>query len=49
MVIRIVIAGESQCTLFAEICLVADYLTQNLPSFCYERIEKSVAEWKVSF
>nr|XP_034829947.1 putative malate dehydrogenase 1B isoform X2 [Maniola hyperantus] len=46
MGIRIVIAGESQCNLFAEISLVADYLSQNLPTFCYERIEKPVSEWK---
>ncbi|KOB74001.1 Uncharacterized protein OBRU01_09668 [Operophtera brumata] len=37
MVVRIVISGESQCEVFAEICLVADYLSQNLPKFCYER------------
>lgn len=47
MVFRIVIAGESQCNIFAEVCLVADHISQNLPSFCYERIEKPVAEWKV--
>ncbi|XP_045765449.1 putative malate dehydrogenase 1B [Maniola jurtina] len=46
MGMRIVIAGESQCNLFAEICLVADHLSQNLPTFCYERIEKPVSEWK---
>ncbi|XP_047528986.1 putative malate dehydrogenase 1B [Vanessa atalanta] len=46
MGVRYVIAGESQCDLFAEICLVADYLAQRLPDFCYERIEKPVAEWK---
>ncbi|CAH2243076.1 jg2182 [Pararge aegeria aegeria] len=46
MGIRIVIAGESQCNFFAEICLVADYLSQNLPIFSYESIEKPVAEWK---
>ncbi|XP_032513015.2 putative malate dehydrogenase 1B [Danaus plexippus] len=47
MVFRIVIAGESQCNIFAEVCLVADHISQNLPSFCYERIEKPVAEWKL--
>lgn len=47
MVVRIVIAGKSQCDIFAEVCLVADYLTQNLPNFCYERIEKSILEWEV--
>ncbi|XP_046963334.1 putative malate dehydrogenase 1B [Vanessa cardui] len=46
MGVRYIIAGESQCDLFAEICLVADYLAQRLPDFCYERIEKPVAEWK---
>ncbi|XP_052740754.1 putative malate dehydrogenase 1B [Bicyclus anynana] len=46
MGILIVIAGESQCNLFAEISLVANYLSQNLPSFRYERIQKSVTEWK---
>ncbi|XP_045446910.1 putative malate dehydrogenase 1B [Melitaea cinxia] len=45
MGIRYVIAGESQCDLFAETCLVADYLAQKLPNFCYERIEKPVTEW----
>ncbi|CAH2105353.1 unnamed protein product [Euphydryas editha] len=45
MGIRYVIAGESQCDLFAETCLVADYLAQKLPSFCYDRIEKPVTEW----
>lgn len=44
---RYVIAGESQCNIFAEICLIADHLQQNLPNFCYDRIKKSVAEWKV--
>lgn len=48
MGIRYVIAGESQCDLFAETCLVADYLAQKLPSFCYERIEKPVTEWMVN-
>ncbi|KAM3961000.1 putative malate dehydrogenase 1B [Aphomia sociella] len=47
MVVRIVIAGESQCVIFAEACLVADYLTKNLPNFCYERIEKPVLEWNL--
>ncbi|XP_045493810.1 putative malate dehydrogenase 1B [Colias croceus] len=46
MVARIVIAGESQCDVFAQICLIANFLSQNLPSFCYERIEKPVLEWK---
>ncbi|XP_038223196.1 putative malate dehydrogenase 1B, partial [Zerene cesonia] len=46
MVARIVIAGESQCDIFAQICLIANFLSQNLPSFCYERIEKPVLEWK---
>lgn len=47
MVFRIVVAGESQCDTFAKTCLIADYLMQNLPEFCYDRIEKSVLEWKV--
>ncbi|XP_062526165.1 putative malate dehydrogenase 1B isoform X1 [Bombyx mori] len=46
MVIRIVIAGESQCETFAQVCLVADYISQNLPNFCYEQIKKSVLEWQ---
>ncbi|XP_013200156.1 putative malate dehydrogenase 1B [Amyelois transitella] len=46
MVVRIVISGESQCELFAEMCLVADHLAQNLPDFCYERLEKKVHEWQ---
>ncbi|XP_047525514.1 putative malate dehydrogenase 1B [Pieris napi] len=45
MVVRIVIAGESQCKAFAEICLVADHLSKKLPDFRYERIEKPVLEW----
>lgn len=44
---RIVIAGESQCQSFAECCLVADFLRQNLPDFCYDRVEISVIEWQV--
>ncbi|XP_050669891.1 putative malate dehydrogenase 1B isoform X2 [Leptidea sinapis] len=40
MVFRIVIAGESQCDMFAEVFLIADYLAQTLPNFCCERIEK---------
>lgn len=47
MAARIVIAGESQCNVFAEVCIVADYLAQNLPDLCYERIEKPVVEWEV--
>ncbi|XP_049870291.1 putative malate dehydrogenase 1B [Pectinophora gossypiella] len=46
MVIHIIIGGESQCDIFAQICLIADYLCQNLPNFCYERIEKSVVDWQ---
>ncbi|XP_028165444.1 putative malate dehydrogenase 1B [Ostrinia furnacalis] len=46
MTARIVIAGESQCNVFAEVCLVADYIAQNLPNFCFERIEKAVIEWE---
>jgi hypothetical protein len=49
MVFTIVIAGVSQCIEFAEVCLVADHLAQNLPDFCYQRIEKPVLEWKVCF
>lgn len=49
MVFQIVIAGESQCENFAQVCLIADYLAQNLPNFCYRRIEKPVLEWKVIF
>lgn len=47
MTIRIVIAGESQCEIFAQVCVIADYLSQNLPDFCYEAIEKPVVEWQV--
>lgn len=47
MVFRIVIAGETQCLAYAESCLLADYLSQNLPNFCYTRIEKSIIDWKV--
>ncbi|XP_047022069.1 putative malate dehydrogenase 1B [Helicoverpa zea] len=43
---RIVIAGESQCPAYAETCLLADYLAQNLPNFCYNCIEKSVMDWR---
>ncbi|XP_075971427.1 putative malate dehydrogenase 1B [Anticarsia gemmatalis] len=46
MVFRIVIAGESQCLSFAESCLVADFLSQNLPDFCYDRVEVPVLEWQ---
>ncbi|XP_063377490.1 putative malate dehydrogenase 1B [Cydia fagiglandana] len=46
MVVRIIIAGESQCEKFAQLNLVVDHLSQNLPQFCYERIEKSIPEWK---
>ncbi|XP_072939761.1 putative malate dehydrogenase 1B [Epargyreus clarus] len=46
MVFQIVISGESQCEKFAQVCLIADYLAQNLPNFCYRRIEKPVLEWK---
>lgn len=45
---RIIIAGETQCSAYAETCLLADYLSQNLPNFCFHCIEKSVMEWKVS-
>ncbi|CAK1545923.1 unnamed protein product [Leptosia nina] len=45
MVARIIIAGESQCNTFAEICFIADYLSKNLPDFCYDRIEKPVLDW----
>ncbi|XP_031768230.2 putative malate dehydrogenase 1B [Galleria mellonella] len=47
MVVRIIIAGDSQCVIFAEVCLVADHLMKNLPNFCYERIEKPVLEWNM--
>lgn len=47
MSVRIVIAGESQCDMFAESCLIADHLSQALPEFCYERIEQPVLEWPV--
>lgn len=47
MSVRIVIAGESQCEMFAECCLIADHLSQTLPQFCYERIEQPVLEWRV--
>ncbi|XP_059056633.1 putative malate dehydrogenase 1B [Achroia grisella] len=47
MVVRIIIAGESQCIIFAEVCLVADHLKKNLPNFCYERIEKPILEWNM--
>ncbi|XP_050562498.1 putative malate dehydrogenase 1B [Spodoptera frugiperda] len=43
---RIIIAGETQCSAYAETCLLADYLSQNLPNFCFHCIEKSVMEWK---
>ncbi|KAI8424088.1 hypothetical protein MSG28_002696 [Choristoneura fumiferana] len=46
MGVRIVIAGESHCEKFAQITLVADHLSQTLPNFCYERIEKPVIEWE---
>lgn len=49
MGVRIVITGESHCEKFAQITLVADHLSQTLPNFCYERIEKPVIEWEVSF
>lgn len=47
MSIRFIIAGESQCELFAQACLVADYLAQNLPNIRYDTIQKPVLEWKV--
>ncbi|KAI5630996.1 hypothetical protein NE865_16293 [Phthorimaea operculella] len=45
MVVYFVIAGKTQCEDFAEVCLIADYLSQELPNFCYERIEKYILEW----
>ncbi|KAG7308036.1 hypothetical protein JYU34_006676 [Plutella xylostella] len=46
MSIRFIIAGESQCQLFAQACLVADYLAQNLPNIRYDTIQKPILEWK---
>ncbi|KPJ02902.1 Putative malate dehydrogenase 1B [Papilio xuthus] len=46
MGVQIIISGESQCESFAKLCAIADYLSQNLPNFCYRIIEKSVLEWK---
>ncbi|KAJ0178953.1 hypothetical protein K1T71_005728 [Dendrolimus kikuchii] len=46
MVVNIIIAGESKCEIFAQICLVADHLVKNLPNFCYKRIEKPVLEYR---
>ncbi|KAH9634512.1 hypothetical protein HF086_016600 [Spodoptera exigua] len=43
---RIIIAGESQCAAYAETCLLADYLSRNLPNFCYHCIEVPVMDWK---
>lgn len=45
MVNHIVVGGRSQCPLFAQACLVADYLQQNLPEFKYVRIEKTATEY----
>lgn len=47
MGVQIIISGESQCESFAKVCAIADYISQNLPHFCYRIIEKSVLEWKV--
>lgn len=44
---RIVIAGEAQCGAYAETVLLADYLSQQLPNFCYNCIQKSVKDWEV--
>ncbi|XP_013139061.1 PREDICTED: putative malate dehydrogenase 1B [Papilio polytes] len=46
MGVQIIISGESQCESFAKVCAIADYISQNLPNFCYRIIEKSVLEWK---
>ncbi|CAB3236730.1 unnamed protein product [Arctia plantaginis] len=43
---RIVVAGESQCVSFAECCLLADFLSQNLPDFCFDRVEIKVLDWQ---